>query len=166
MTSIIVEFIHFQHDSTDRHPPQPAATLRRTDDQQHRCAPRLTAVTCALIAGGAVLAAVLVWAIAVVGLDLRVTVPESPGSLNRRDLQFGPVLIVAIFVTLSGWGLLAILERITSRARTIWTAIAVTVLLLTLPYLPGFTTTERLVITLVHLALAAVLITGLRRTSR
>lgn len=30
-------------------------------------------------------------------------------------------------------------------------------------YLPGFTFTERLVLTLVHLALTAVLITGLRR---
>jgi hypothetical protein len=38
------------------------------------------------------------------------------------------------------------------------------VALLTLPYLPGFTFIERLVLTLVHLALTAVLITGLRRT--
>ncbi|MGH3936576.1 MAG: DUF6069 family protein [Pseudonocardiaceae bacterium] len=120
----------------------------------------------ALVAAGAVLAAVMVWTIAVVGLDLRVTVPETPGSPNRRDLQFGSVLSTAVVATVAGWALLALLERITSRARTIWTAIAVTVLLLTLPYLPGFTATERVVIALIHLTLAAILITGLRRTGR
>lgn len=132
----------------------------------HPSSSRTRVLTRALVVAGAVAAAVLVWAIAIIGLDLRVTVPVGLGSPNREDLQFGPVLIMALASTLAGWGLLAILERITSRSRTIWTAVAVAVFALTLPYLPGFTTTERVVITLMHLALAVVLIIGLRRTSR
>lgn len=135
-----------------------------TSTVRRPASPRTRALARALVAAGAVLAAIVVWAVAVVVLDLRVTVPTGPGSPNRDDLQFGPVLITAVVVSFAGWALLALLERTTSRARTNWTAIAVAVFLLTLPYLPGFTATERLVIGLIHLALAAVLITGLRRT--
>lgn len=53
-----------------------------------------------------------------------------------------------------------------ARALTIWTTIAVIVSLGTLPYMPGFTVTERLLLGLVHLSLALLLILGLRRTAR
>lgn len=127
---------------------------------------RRRVATRALVAVGAVSAAVAVWAIAVPVLGLSVTVPDSPGSTNRSELAFLPVVLTAAVAALAGWGLLAVLERVTRRAPTVWTAIALTVFLLTLPYLPGFTGTERLVLTLLHLALAAVLIIGMRLTTR
>lgn len=58
------------------------------------------------------------------------------------------------------------LERVARRSHTVWTAIALTVFLLTLRYLPGFTVTAPIVLTLLDLALAAVLIIGMRLTTR
>jgi len=117
-----------------------------------------------LVAAAAVAAALLVWTIAVPVLGLTVTVPDSPGSSDRSELELGPVLITAALAALAGWALLALLERFTPRARALWTVIAVAVAVLTLPYLPGFTVTERVVIATMHLALAGVLIPGLRLT--
>ena len=96
-----------------------------------------------LVAAAAVAAALLVWTIAVPVLGLTVTVPDSPGSSDRSELELGPVLITAALAALAGWALLALLERFTPRARALWTVIAVAVAVLTLPYLPGFTVTER-----------------------
>jgi len=115
-----------------------------------------------LVVVGAVIAAVLVWIIAVPVLGASVTVPEAPGSTVREDLEVGPVVITALVAALAGWALLALLERFTTRALTVWTVIAVAVLVLTLPYLPGFTLTERLVLGIMHLAVAGVVIPGLR----
>lgn len=108
--------------------------------------------------------ALVIWAIAVPVLGLSVTVPDSPGSTNRSELALLDVVMAAAVAALAGWGLLAVLERVTRRARTVWTAIALAVFLLTLPYLPGFTASERIILTLLHLALAAVLIIGMRST--
>lgn len=121
--------------------------------------------TRALVALAAILSAVIVWVIAIPVLGIDVRVPDNPGSATRVDLEFLLVAMTATVAVLAGWGLLAVLERFTRRARTIWTAVAVLVFVLTLPYLPGFTIVERAVLALMHLALAAVLILGLRRTS-
>jgi len=136
------------------------STAERVPSSRRRVAPR------AVVAVGAVSAAVTVWAIAIPVLGLSVTVPDSPGSTNRSELAFLPVVMTAAVAALAGWGLLAVLERVARRSRTVWTAIALTVFLLTLPYLPGFTVTARIVLTLLHLALAAVLIIGMRLTTR
>jgi len=118
-----------------------------------------------LVALGAVVAAVLVWVVAVPVLGATVTVPERPGSTNRTELPFGDVVVAAAVAALAGWALLAVLERFTTRARAIWTVIAVAVLVLTMPFMPGFTVTERLVLGAMHLTVAGVLIPGLRQTS-
>lgn len=136
------------------------STAEHVPPSRRRVAPR------AVVAVGAVSAAVTVWAIAIPVLGLSVTVPDSPGSTNRSELAFLPVVMTAAVAALAGWGLLAVLERVARRSHTVWTAIALTVFLLTLPYLPGFTVTARIVLTLLHLALAAVLIIGMRLTTR
>lgn len=116
----------------------------------------------ALVVVGAVIAAALVWFVAVPVLGASVTVPEGPGSTVRTELEFPLVVITALVAALAGWALLAVLERITTKALTVWTVIAIAVLVLTLPYLPGFTVTERIVLGSMHLAVAGVLIPGLR----
>ena len=114
----------------------------------------------------AALAPAVVWLIAIGILDREVTVPESPGSDTFVDLDFGPVLGASILAVLAGWGLLVLLGRITPKALTIWTVIAAVVLVVSLPWNPDFTATERLVISTMHLLLGLILIGGLRLTSR
>jgi hypothetical protein len=123
--------------------------------------------TRAAIALAAAAGAALVWLLAgpVLGLDL--TVPQEFNSQTpREDLEFGPVFGAALIASLAGWLLLAVLERFTAKALTTWTVVAGVVFLLSLPYRPGFSVTERVVITLMHGTLATVLILGLRYTSQ
>ncbi len=120
----------------------------------------------ALVVLGAVVAAVLVWFVAVPLLGNDVTVPASPGATERVDLGVGPVIGTALIAGLLGWALLAVLERFTQRALTVWTVIAVVVLIVSMPFMPGFSGTERTVLALLHLAVGAMLIVGFRRTAR
>jgi len=115
---------------------------------------------------GATAAAVAVYVLAVPLLGIDVQVPESPGSKVKHALPFGGVVLMALLSSLAGWGVLALLERITSRARSIWTVLALIVLAVSMPYLPGYTAAERVVLALMHGSLAAVLIGGLRRSGR
>jgi hypothetical protein len=75
------------------------------------------------------------------------------------------VVGASLAASLLGWGLLTLLERRTRRARTIWSRIAIVVLLvsLSLPLSAGATISSTAALALMHLAVAAVLITGLRR---
>lgn len=116
----------------------------------------------ALVVAAAAASALVVWAGASLLLDAEVTVPEGPGSDLRGALETSAVAVTAVAAALAGWALLEVLERITRRARAIWTGVAVAVLVLTLPYLPGFAATERVVLVLLHGALAAPLILGMR----
>jgi Family of unknown function (DUF6069) len=78
-------------------------------------------------------------------------------------------VIAAVLAALAGWGLLALLERFTARPRTIWTAIAVLVGLLSLvgplSTIASTTVANGLSLALMHLAVAAVLIPGLAATA-
>lgn len=78
------------------------------------------------------------------------------------------VVIAAAVSALAGWALLALLERLTTRARTAWTAIAVVVLLLSLLVGPtaGISGSAKAGLALLHLAVGAVVITGMRWRSR
>ncbi|MEU9631106.1 DUF6069 family protein [Streptomyces luteogriseus] len=112
-----------------------------------------------------VLAPVLVWVVAdpVLGHRLRL-------SDGGRTLDIGavPVAVVALGASLSGWGLLAALERFgVRRARAIWTGTAGAVLAVSLlPLLgDGMDGGTRIFLALMHLAVAAVLIPGLRGRS-
>jgi Family of unknown function (DUF6069) len=115
---------------------------------------------------GAVLAPAAVWTIAVplIGIDLRAVI--DPGAA-AQTIGLSAVVPVALVVSLFGWALLALLERRTPRARTIWAAIAVAVLVVSLagPLVGGVTAAATLTLIVAHIALAAVLIPALYRSS-
>lgn len=118
----------------------------------------------AVLAG--VLAAAAIWVVSVPVLGHRLVVAGQPG---EPPLEVGlvPVIILALVPSLAGWGLLAILERRTRTARRAWTTVALVVLAisflpLTGPGTPGLT---KAVLAFMHLAVAAVLIPTLTRTS-
>lgn len=113
----------------------------------------------------AVLAAVLVWLVADPLLGHRLGITDGEQTL---DLGAAPVGVVALLASLSGWGLLAALERFgVRRAHAIWTAVAGAVL--TVSFLPfignGIASGTRVSLALMHLAVAAVLVPGLGGTS-
>jgi hypothetical protein len=121
--------------------------------------------TRALGVAGAVIAAVAVWVIEAPLLGLNLDIRFGTGAAQTIGIGF--VAGATLFASLLGWGLLAILERRTPRARTIWTAIAVVVLLvsLSLPLYAGIATSTKVALAVMHLAAAAVLIPTLRATS-
>ena len=115
---------------------------------------------------GAAIAALAVWAIAgpLAGVDLRVA-----SGAGGQATQVGPgsVLATSLIASLAAWGLLAVLERTVARARTVWTVIALVVLALSMggPLTAGLSAGTKLALAAMHVAVAAVLIPVLRRTS-
>ncbi len=118
----------------------------------------------ALVVVAAVAAAVAVWLVArVAGADL--TVEQGSGG-GAAHVGLVMVAVMSALAGLAGWGLLAVLERSTSRARALWTYVALGVLVLSLvgPLGAGTTAGTKLALVGAHLATAAVLVAGLRRT--
>jgi hypothetical protein len=119
--------------------------------------------TRALAVGGAVLGPVLLWVFAqVLNIDLFVD-PRNGQPAGPVPLSF--IIGFALGAALLGWAALAVLERFTRRAATIWTALAVAVLLLS--FVPlfgvGATAGTKTILALMHVAVAAVLIPVLLR---
>jgi hypothetical protein len=113
---------------------------------------------------GAAAATLMVWTVAgpLAGIDLTVR--------SGDELQHvGPaaVLATALLPGLAGWALLALLERITRRARLAWTTGALLSLAVSLagPLASGVGTATKVALVSMHLVVAAVLIPGLARTS-
>ena len=123
----------------------------------------------ALAVVAAALAALAVWLVTdpLLGIDL--AGPTRPGSQELMSITPALVAGTSLVVALAGWGLLALLERFTARARTSWTAIALLVALLSLAgplsALASTTAANAVALALMHLAVAAVLIPGLAGTS-
>lgn len=141
-----------------RTPSDPAAT-----PPPSRHVPRV-ARTRALTVGGAVFAALAVWAIAgpMAGIDLRVAPDGQPPH------SVGPAMVALSSLTagLAAWGLLAALERVTARATHVWTVIALIVLAASMLGPPAADSTAALVsLATMHLVVAAVLIPALPRTA-
>jgi hypothetical protein len=116
----------------------------------------------------ATLAALAVWLITdpLLGIDLTGT--TRPGSQQLQPITPALVAGASLAVALAGWALLALLERFTARARTIWTAVALLVALLSLAgplSILASTEANVLALALMHLAVAAVLIPILAGTS-
>lgn len=122
-------------------------------------------VTRAASAAAAVAAAAAVWALAVPALGIHLLVRFGGGS--PQTVGGGLVAGAALAASLSGWALLALLERRTRRARAIWTAaaIVVTAASLSLPLSAGVTAAATTALILMHLAVAAVLIPALRHST-
>jgi hypothetical protein len=118
----------------------------------------------ALAVAAATLAPLVVWLVAVplAGATLQVR----PGGGSTQTVPAGTVVVVALLASLAGWTLLAVLERRTIRARAMWTVIALIALLLSLagPLTAAATATTAAVLVSMHLAVAGVLLTGLRRS--
>lgn len=117
----------------------------------------------ALTVAGATAAAVLLWIVAAAtGVDFEVAAVGPP-----MTVSLPLVVAAALFASLAGWGALALLERRTSRARQIWTALAVAVLLISLVPLPTAEapTATRVCLALMHISVGAVLIPGLRASA-
>jgi hypothetical protein len=123
----------------------------------------------ALAVIAAVLAALAVWLVTdpLLGVDL--AAPTGPGSEELQSITPALVAGTGLVTALAGWGLLALLERFTALPRTIWTAIAVLVGLLSLAgplsTIASTTVANGLSLALMHLAVAAVLIPGLAATA-
>jgi hypothetical protein len=132
----------------------PAATSRR----------RVRAVAVA----ASVVAALLIWTIAVpvAGVDLKA--PDGPGSTELQPVPVYAVIATSLLASLAGWALLAVLEKFAARARTIWAVAAVVVLLISYggPLLgTGVPTGSRITLALMHTAVGLILIPALARSS-
>ncbi len=106
-------------------------------------------------------AAAASWAVVTnaAGVHLTVRFPHSAAT----TVGLGTIVPAAVTTTLLGWGILAFLETRVTQPRKIWTIAAVGVLLMSLAIPIAFATTTAAAMGLVtiHLAVAAVAITGL-----
>lgn len=119
----------------------------------------------ALVVAGAVVAAALFWVIGepLLGHDLVVTSPGQP----TQDLGLAAIVTVTLGAGLLGWAALAVLERITARALLLWTIAALVILAVSFLPFAGVEASggTKVVLAAMHVAVAAVPIPGLRRTS-
>ena len=109
-------------------------------------------------------AAVAIWVVATIaGAEL--TVSFGPGQPIQKVTVIN-VVVAALVGSLAGWGLLALLRRFTANARAIWTVIAIVFALFSLggPLAAIASTGTKVALVAMHLAVATVLIVGLRRT--
>jgi|SRR5580700_6780142 hypothetical protein len=118
----------------------------------------------AITVAGATLAAVAVWAIAVPLLGAHLLIRFGSGAPENIGLDY--IVGATVIASLIGWGVLALMERRTPRARRIWSALAVVVVLvsLALPLSAGTSTSTKLVLALMHIAVGSMLMVGLPRT--
>jgi hypothetical protein len=117
----------------------------------------------AIAVGGAVLAASLLWLVA---RALGVTFRVDPHHGHPPQVLSLPLIIgFALFFCLLGWASLALLERLTRRAKAIWTALGVVVLLLSFVPIISVSASAgtRAALSLIHCSIAAVLIPSMRR---
>jgi hypothetical protein len=124
---------------------------------------RLLAVTYAM------LIALTIWSLAelVFGLDIRT--PALGGIPEPTPIGGFEVLVVSGSLSVAAWALLALLERLTIRARKLWAVIAIVALMLSLATPlsgTGITAANRLVLLLIHVSVGAVLIPTLYWSSR
>ena len=118
---------------------------------------RAMAIVAAIVAN----VVILIVGRAVVGEFPRATVGD-----DEQTIGVAPVIVVTALAGLVAWGLLALLERTTSRATAIWTAIAVIVLVLSMlgPLDSGVNTSSKVVLACLHLGAAATIIPLMRRS--
>jgi hypothetical protein len=133
---------------------RPRATGRRVA--------RLTAVA------SAIASALAIWMIAELALGIDLRAPAFDGSADTLPIRVQDVLLVSALLSFAGWGFIAVLERLTARARRVWLVIAIVGLVLSLgtPLSgAGVTLANRLVLMSMHLAVGGVLIPALYRSS-
>ena len=114
---------------------------------------------------GATAAAVAIWAVATAA-GAQLTVSFGPGQPIQKVTVVN-VVVAALVGSLAGWGLLALLRRFTANARAVWTVIAIVVALLSLagPLSPIASAGTKVALVAMHLAVATLVIVGLRQTT-
>ncbi len=126
-------------------------------------------MTRVLAVGAAVLISLAVWALAEFTFGIALEEQSAPGSGSPDLVNPVSVIVASAVGSLAGWALLAVLERFTASAMTVWTVVAVAVTVLSLggPLTsPGITGEGRVVLSLIHLLVGGAVITIFRRTSR
>ena len=95
------------------------------------------------------------------GTDFALT---DPGKTQPHPLSLPEIAVFALVFALLGWGSLALLERFTRHAKGLWIALAATVLVLS--FVPigieHATTDTKIMLSVIHLAVAAALTLMLR----
>jgi hypothetical protein len=135
--------------------------MRRPRPTDRRAA-RLAAVAAAVVS------ALAIWVIAELAFGIDLRAPSFDGSLETLPIRAQDVLLVSALLSFAAWGSMAVLERLTTRARQVWLVIAVAALLLSLgtPLAgAGVSLTNRVVLMLMHLAVGSVLVAAMYRTS-
>jgi hypothetical protein len=120
---------------------------------------RATAVAVSALATGAIYVAGRA-----LGTDFLLT---DPGKTQTHQLILPEIVVLTLVFGLLGWSALALLERFARRrARTLWTALAGVVLLLSLVpiALEQATGDTKTLLTVIHAAVAAVLVPAFRRS--
>jgi len=120
----------------------------------------------ALCAAGGILAAALAWTAEVPLLGIHLNYRFGTG--HTQTIGIGQVIGVTAAAALLGWLVLAILERRTPRARTLWTTITLAVLAasLALPLAAATTTAATAALVVMHLTVGATVIPAMARTAR
>jgi hypothetical protein len=117
----------------------------------------------------AVLAAESVWLLAEFAFGINLQAPAGTGYPEPVDVGPLTVALASVVLSLVGWAILAVLERLTSGARRIWLALALVGLAASLG-MPlsgiGIGLASRAALVLMHLAVAAVVIPVFYRTSQ
>ena len=126
---------------------------------------RTTRVRAMAVVGTAI-AAVAVWVIAVQLLGVHLLVRFGASAPQSVGIDY--VIGASVVGSLVGWGLLALLERRTARALSIWTAVASVAVLVSvsLPLTVGVSASTKITLALMHGAVAAVVIPAMRGGSR
>lgn len=114
----------------------------------------------------ATVAAVIVWLIAHSALDIDIKAKAAGGNIQEIGLPL--VIGVTLLVGFAAWGVVALLDRRSSSARTWWTVIASAVFVLSLlgPAGSGQGGSAKVALLCMHLVVALVLIPGFARTAR
>ena len=119
-----------------------------------------------LCAAGGALAAALAWIVEVPLLGIHLNFRFGDGHI--QTIAIGQVIGVAVAASLSGWLLLALLERRAPHARLLWTTIALAALAASLALPLAFATTTSAVVGLIvmHVTVGAVVIPAMAHTAR
>lgn len=134
--------------------PSTVPDIRLSQERRRRIATVLAAVVLGL-AG---------WATAgpLLGVPLRVRM--APGGPDI-EVAIGSVAIASLLAGLAGWGLLALLGRVTTNARRVWTIVAGIVLLVSLAGpLGGVQPSTVVALICLHVLVGGALIVGFRRS--
>jgi hypothetical protein len=120
----------------------------------------------ALCAAGGALAAALAWIVEVPLLGIHLTVRFGAGHI--QTIAVGQIIGVTLAASLLGWLLLAMLERRTPHARSLWTTTALAALAasLALPLAAATTTSAIAGLIMLHLTVGAAVIPAMAHTAR